>query len=38
MKTRQFKYIENFTSKNWKKKSDKKTDIFHIYDQNIDCG
>ena len=27
MKTRLFKYIENFTSKNWKV-SDKKTDIF----------
>ena len=29
-------YIENFTSKNWKF-SDKKTDIFHISAQNIDC-
>ena len=26
-KTRLFKYIENFTSKNWKKKSDKNCDI-----------
>ena len=33
-KTRLFKYIENFTSKNWKS-SDKKT---QISDQNIDCG
>ena len=30
-------YIENFTSKNWKK-SDKNADIFHISAQNIDCG
>ena len=29
-----FKYIENFTTKNWKF-SDKKTDIFHISAQNI---
>ena len=36
-KTRLFKYIENFTSKNWKF-SDKNSDIFHIYAQNIDCG
>ena len=36
-KTRLFKYIENFTSKNWKF-SDKKTDIFHISAQNIDYG
>ena len=31
------KYKENFTSKNWKF-SDKKSDIFHISAQNIDCG
>ena len=36
-KTRLFKYIENFTSKNWKF-SDKNSDIFHISAQNIDCG
>ena len=37
-KTHLFKYIENFTSKNWKF-SDKKTLIFfHISAQNIDCG
>ena len=32
-----FKYIENFTSKNWKF-SDKNSDIFHNFAQNIDCG
>ena len=37
MKTRLFKYIENFTTKNWKF-SDKNSDIFHISAQNIDCG
>ena len=41
-KTRLFKYIENFTSKNWKfpekKKKNSQTDIFHISAQNIDCG
>ena len=37
-KTRLFKYIENFTSKNLKKKSDKNPDIFYISAQNIDCG
>ena len=36
-KTRLFKYIENFTSKNITF-SDKKSDIFHISAQNIDCG
>ena len=36
-KTRLFKYIENFTSRNWKF-SDKKLWYFHIYAQNIDCG
>ena len=33
-KTRLFKYTENFT---WKF-SDKNSNIFHIYAQNIDCG
>ena len=32
-----FKYIENFTSKDWNF-SDKFSDIFHISAQNIDCG
>ena len=32
-----FKYIENFTTKNWKF-SDKNSDIFHIPAQNIDFG
>ena len=36
-KMRLFKYIENFTSKNWKF-SDKNCDIFQISAQNIDCG
>ena len=36
-KTRLFKYIENFTTKNLKF-SDKNSDIFHISAQNIDCG
>ena len=36
MKTRLFKYIENFTTKNWKF-SDKNSDIFHISAQNIQC-
>ena len=36
-KTGLFKYIENLTSKNWKF-SLKKSDIFHISAQNIDCG
>ena len=36
MKTRLFKYIENFANKHWKF-SDKKS-IFHISAQNIDCG
>ena len=35
--TRLFRYIENFTTKNWKF-SDKYSDIFHISSQNIDCG
>ena len=36
-KTRLFKYIENFTTKN-RKFSDKNSEIFHISAQNIDCG
>ena len=35
-KTRLFKYVENFTTKNWKF-SDTNPDIFHISAQNIDC-
>ena len=37
MKTRLFKCIENFTIKK-RKFSNKKSDIFHISAQNIDCG
>ena len=37
-KTRLFKYIENFTTKNRKKNQIKNYDIFHISAQNIDCG
>ena len=37
-KTRPFKYTENFTTKKKWKFSDKKSDIFHISAQNIDCG
>ena len=37
MKTSLFKYAENFTTKKWKF-SDKKSDIFHIFAQNIACG
>ena len=38
-KTRLFKYIENFTSKNWKFLDKIKSDIFfYISAQNIDCG
>ena len=37
-KTRLFKYIENFISKNWKFSDKKNSDIFHISAQNIDCG
>ena len=33
-----FKYIENFTSKNWQFSDKKNSDIFHISAQNIDCG
>ena len=37
-KTRLFKYIENFTSKQLKIFQIKISDIFHISAQNIDCG
>ena len=37
LKARLFKYIEIFTTKNWKF-SDKNSDIFHISAQNIYCG
>ena len=38
-KTRLFKCIENYTSKNWKYSDKKKnSDIFHISAQNINCG
>ena len=30
--------IENFTTKKGKKNQTKKSDIFHISSQNIDCG
>ena len=36
-KTRLFEYIETFTTKS-RKFSDKKSDLFHISAQNIDCG
>ena len=36
-KTRLFKSIENFTSKNWKF-SDKNSYVFHISAQNMDWG
>ena len=36
-KTRLFKYIEHFTTKN-RKFLDQNSDIFHIFAQNIDCG
>ena len=35
-KTRLVKYIENFTTENWKF-SDKNSDRFHISAENIDC-
>ena len=35
-KTRLFKYLENFGSKNWNFQI-KKSDIFQISSQNIDC-
>ena len=34
--TRLFKYIENFTTKNWKF-SDKNSDIFHVSAINMSC-
>ena len=34
---KQFKYTENFTTKNWKF-SNKNSDIFHVSAQNTDCG
>ena len=37
-KTLLFKYIENFSSKNWKFSDYKNSDIFQISAQNIDCG
>ena len=37
MKTRLYKYIENFISKNWNFQM-KNSDIFPISAQNIDCG
>ena len=36
-KTCLFKYIENFTTENWKF-SDKNSDILNSSAQNIDCG
>ena len=37
-KTCLFKYIEKFTTKKGKFLDKKKSDIFHIPAQNIDCG
>ena len=37
-KTRPFKYIEHFTTKNGKFSDKKKSNIFHISSQNIHCG
>ena len=37
-KTRQLKYIENFTTKQWKFSDKKIWYFFHISGQNIDCG
>ena len=37
-KTRLFKYIENFTTKKGKFSDKKRSVIFHIPAQNIDCG
>ena len=37
-KTRLFKYIENYISKNWNFSDKKNSDIFHITAQNLDCG
>ena len=38
MKTRLFKYIENFTTKKKENFQIKNSDMFHISTQNIDCG
>ena len=38
MKTRRFKYIENFTTIKIENFQIKNPDIFHISAQNIDCG
>ena len=37
-KTRLFKYIESFTAKKVKFSDKKKSDIYNISPQNIDCG
>ena len=37
-KTRLFKCIESFTTKNENFQIKKQPDIYHIYAQNIDCG
>ena len=37
-KTCLFEYTENFTTKKWKYAHTKKSDIFNISAQNIDCG
>ena len=38
MKTRLFKYIENFTTEKWKFSDKSFFDIFHISAHDIDCG
>ena len=38
MKTRLFKYIENFTTKKARFPDKKNSDSFHISAQNIECG
>ena len=38
MKTHLFKHIKNFTTKKGKLSGKKKSDIFHMSTQNIDCG
>ena len=38
MKTRLFKYTENFTTKKLFFSNKKKSDISHVSAQNIDCG
>ena len=37
MKTRLFKYTDNFTTKNWKFLDKNSNTFFHISPQNIDC-